>query len=102
MSGASSAEALRLAAELGGTRLSGPGGPLVLVERARAHGLPALAVLGREPAHLRAPLEAWARSEAPLNLVGILPLPGTELALALASHRRRIGALVAALDASLP
>lgn len=102
MSGAGSAEALRLAAELGGTRLSGAGGPLVLVERARAHGLPAVAVLGREPAHLREALEAWALSGAALNLVGILPAPGTDLPLALATHRRRIGALVAALDASLP
>ena len=96
------AEALRLAAELGGTRISGPGGPLVLVERIRAHGLPALAALGREPAHLREALEAWEESAAPINLVGILALPGTDLALALASHRRRISALVAAVDASLP
>ena len=97
-----SLDALRLAAELGGARLSGPGGPLVLVERIRAHGLPALAVLGREPAHLKDALDAWAAGDAPLNLVGLVPLPETDLAEALASQRRRIGAVTAALDASLP
>jgi len=95
-------DALRLAAELGGARLSGPGGPLVLVERIRAHGLPALAVLGREPEHLRDALDAWDRSDAPINLTAILPPPETDLVTALAAQRRRIGALTAALDASLP
>lgn len=95
-------EALRLAANLGGARLSGPGGPLVLVERIRAHGLPALAVLGREAAHLENALAAWDACDAPLNLAAILPLPETGLAEALGAHRRRIGALTAALDASLP
>lgn len=94
--------ALRLAAELGGARLSGEGGPLVLVERVRAHGLPAVAVLARDPAQLAAPLAAWEGSDAPLNLTAMLPPPGTDLAPALAFHRRRIGALSAALDASLP
>jgi hypothetical protein len=97
-----SGDALRLAAELGGARLSGPGGPLVLVERIRTHGLPALAVLGREPRHLRDALDAWAASSAPLNLTAILPLPGTDLPSALTAQRRRIGAVTAALDASLP
>jgi hypothetical protein len=96
------ADALRLAAELGGTRLSGPGGPLVLVERIRTHGLPALAVLGREPGHLRDAMEAWAASDAPINLAALVPLPETDLAEALATQRRRIGAVTAALDASLP
>ena len=96
------ADALRLAAELGGARLSGPGGPLVLVERMRAHGLPALAVLGREPSHLRDALDAWDRTDAPINLAALIPLPGTNLAEALAAQRRRIGAVTAALDASLP
>ncbi|MBS1767884.1 MAG: hypothetical protein JST05_10855 [Acidobacteria bacterium] len=95
-------EALRLAADLGGARLSGEGGGLVLVERLRAHGLPGVGVLGREPGHLREALEAWAQSEAAINFVGILPLPDTDLAVSLAFHRRRIGALTAALDASLP
>ena len=94
--------ALRLAAELGGTRLSGEGGALVLVERLRAHGLPAVAVLARDPAQLAAPLSAWEGADAPLNLAAILPLPETDLAAALACHRRRLGALSAALDASLP
>lgn len=97
-----SLEALRLAAELGGARLSGPGGPLVLVERVRAHGLPAVAVLGRDAAHLNDAIAAWEGADAPLNLMGLLPLPDTDLAAALAFHRRRIGALTAALDASLP
>lgn len=96
------ADALRLAAELGGTRLSGPGGSLVLVERIRAHGLPALAVLGRGPEHLREALEAWDKGSAPINLTAILPLPETDLPAAFAAQRRRIGALTAALDASLP
>ena len=95
-------QALRLAAELGGARLSGPGGALGLVERIRAHGLPAAAVLGREAAHLREALHAWESCDAPLNLAGLLPMPETDLAAALAFHRRRIGALTAALDASLP
>lgn len=102
MNAGSSGAALRLAAELGGARLSGPGGPLVLVERIRAHGLPALAVLGREAAHLRDALDAWDRSDAPINLTAIVPPPGTDLATALPAQRRRIGALTAALDTSLP
>ena len=96
------ADALRLAAELGGVRLSGSGGPLVLVERIRAHGLPALAVLGREPDHLRDALDAWSESDAPINLAALIPLPETGLAEALATQRRRIGAVTAALDTSLP
>ena len=97
-----SLDALRLAAEMDGARLSGPGGPLVLVERVRAHGLPTLAVLGREPAHLKDALDAWTASDAPLNFAGLFPLPQTNLAEALAAQRRRIGAVTAALDASLP
>ena len=96
------AEALRLAAELGGARLSGPGGTMVLVERIRAHGLPTLAVLGHEAAHLSEALKAWAASEAPMNLTAILPMAGTDLPIALAAQRRRIGTVTAALDASLP
>jgi hypothetical protein len=102
MNAGPSGAALRLAAELGGARLSGPGGPLVLVERVRAHGLPALAVLGRAPEHLREALKAWDEGSAPINLTAILPLPGTDLPEALTAQRRRIGAVTAALDASLP
>ena len=102
MNAGSSEAALRLAAELGGARLSGPGGPLVLVERVRAHGLPMLAVLGREAAHLRDALDAWAANDAPINLAAVLHPPETNLAEALVFHRRRIGAVTAALDASLP
>ncbi len=93
---------LRLAAELGGARLSGDGGPLVLVERIRAHGLPSLAILGREPAHLREAMEAWDHGDAAINLAVLLPLPETDLPRALAAQRRRIGAVSAGLDASLP
>ncbi len=95
-------DSLRLAAELGGARLSGEGGPLILVERARAHGLPAIAILGREPGHLREALHAWGRGDAAINLAALLPLPETDLPRALAAQRRRIGAVSAALDASLP
>lgn len=98
----SSLASLRLAAELGGSRLSGDGGPLILVERTRAHGLPAVAILGREPAHLRDALRAWECGDAAINLAALLPLPETDLARALTTQRRRIGAVSAALDASLP
>ncbi len=97
--------ALQLAAELGGTLLRAEGGSLLLVERIRAHGLPHVAVLGRDAADLHAPLEAAARAQArgvELNLLALLPLPGCDLAAALASNQRRLGALVAALDAGLP
>lgn len=97
-------QGLRLAAELSGTLLSGPGGSLLLVERTRAHALPTVAVLGREPADLNPALAAVDLLQGrgvDLNLVGLLAL-GCELGPALDLHRRRIGALVAALDAGLP
>jgi hypothetical protein len=97
-------EALQLAAELGGTLLSAPGGHLLLVERIGPHTAPRVAVLGRTAAELDPALEANARLQArglALNLVGLLPL-GCDLPAALDLHRRRIGALVAALDAGLP
>ena len=97
--------ALQLAAELGGTLLSGTAGGFLLVERIQGHGLPQVAVLGRGAADLLEPLEAVERAQAaglPLNLLALVPLPGCELAAALDLHRRRIGALVAALDAGLP
>ena len=98
-------EALRLAAELGGSLLSAPGGSLVLVERLQGHGLPQVLVLGRTVEDLREPLEAAASVQSrglALNLLGLVPAPGCDLASALDLHRRRIGALVAALDAGLP
>ena len=97
--------ALQLAADLGGTLLQGGGGSLLLVERLRAHGLPQVAVLGRQGADLLEPLAAIEQAQAQgldLNLLALLPLPGCDLAAALATHRRRLGALVAALDAGLP
>jgi hypothetical protein len=97
--------ALQLAAELGGKLLSGTGGSLLLVERLQGHGLPQVVVLGRGAADLLEPLEAAERAQAEglqLNLLALLPLPGCHLAAALDLHRRRIGALVAALDAGLP
>lgn len=101
--------ALQLAAELGGTLLSGPAGGmeggLLVVERLKGHGLPQVAVLGRGAADVLEALEAAERVQArglELNLLALVPLPGCDLAAALALHRRRIGALVAALDAGLP
>ena len=97
--------ALQLAAELGGTLLSGTAGSLLLVERIQGHGLPQVLVLGRGAADLLEPLEAAERAQAQglaLNLLALVPLPGCDLAAALDLHRRRIGALVAALDAGLP
>lgn len=96
--------ALRLAAELDATLLSTGGGGLLLVERITSHGLPQVAVLGRSPEDLQAPLEAAVRAQADglaLNVVGLLAV-GCDLPAALDFHRRRIGALVAALDAGLP
>jgi hypothetical protein len=97
--------ALQLAAELGGTLLSSEAGGLLMVERIRGHGLPQVAVLGRAAADVLEPLEAAERAQAEgleLNLLALVPLPGCDLAAALDLHRRRIGALVAALDAGLP
>jgi hypothetical protein len=97
--------ALRLAAELGGSVLSSPGGGLILVEHIQRHGLAQVLVVGRSAAELLAPLEAI--HELPvkgvaLNVACALPLPGSDFDRALEHHRRRIGALVTALDAGLP
>jgi hypothetical protein len=97
--------AMQLAAELGGTLLSGAAGGLLLVERIQGHGLPQVAVLGLGAADVLEPLEAAERVQAEgleVNLLALVPLPGCDLAAALDSHRRRIGAVVAALDAGLP
>ena len=98
--------ALQLAADLGGTLLGGEGGgTLLLVERLQGHALPQVAVLGRQAEDLREPLAAMARVQAEglaLNLLALLPLPGCDLGAALELHRRRLGALVCALDAGLP
>ncbi len=99
--------ALRLAAELGGTLLSGPaeGLELLAIERIRAHGLPQMLVAARHAGDLLEPLAAIAAAHAEgldLNLVALLPLPGTDLPAALRHHRRRLGALLCALDAGLP
>jgi hypothetical protein len=95
---------LQLAADLGGTLLASPGGSLLLLERLGQHTAPRVAVLGRTAEDLGPALEAIAALQArglALTLVGLLPL-GCALAQALDLHRRRIGALVAALDAGLP
>ena len=94
--------ALHLAADLGGSVLSGEGGGLVLVERQRRHGLPALLVLGTRTPHLLEALEAWETCDAQLNLCALLPAPAADFVAALRFHRRRIGSMVAALDTSLP
>ncbi len=96
--------ALRLAADLGGSWLAGGGGGLLLIERLQGHGLPQVAVLGRNAAEVLTPLEAAERSQAaglPLNFLALVPL-GCDLGEMLQLHRRRLGALVAALDAGLP
>lgn len=100
---------LQLAAKLRGTLLSGVtagmNDGLLLVERIQGHGLPQVAVLGRGAADLLEPLEAVERAQAEglqLNLLALVPLPGCDLPAALEFHRRRLGALVAALDAGLP
>ncbi len=98
-------QSLRLAGELGGTLLGGQGGHLLLVERLAGHGLPQVLVLGRGPGDLAEPLAAIGPAQAaglPLNLLALLPLSGCVLPEALSHHRRRLGALVAALDAGLP
>ncbi|MEI6501762.1 MAG: LptF/LptG family permease [Armatimonadota bacterium] len=95
---------LRLAADLDASLLSTGGGGLLLVERIVTHGLPQVTVLGRCAEDLVAPLEAAARVQAgglALNIVGLLAVE-CDLPAALDFHRRRIGALVAALDAGLP
>ncbi|WP_243288404.1 hypothetical protein [Geothrix terrae] len=107
-----SPEALRLAAELGGAVLSVPGaagasggGSLVLVERIQGHGLSQVLVLGRTAEDLREPLDAATTVQArglAVNVLGLVPAPGCDLASALDLHRRRLGALVCALDAGLP
>lgn len=97
--------ALALAAELGGSLLHGAGGTLLLVERLQGHGLPQVMVLGRQAGDLREPLKAIAMRQAEglgLNLLALLPLPGCDLPATLDLHRRRLGALVCALDAGLP
>lgn len=102
-------QALRLAAELGGSVLSAPGasggGSLILVERLQGHGLPQVLVLGRRAEDLREPLEAASTVHArglAVNVLGLVLVPGGDLASALDLHRRRLGALVGALDAGLP
>lgn len=97
--------AFQLASELGGTILAGAAGGLLLVERIQGHGLSQVAVLGGTAADVLEPLEAAERVQAgglQVNLLALVPLPGCNLAAALAFHRRRIGAQVAALDAGLP
>ncbi len=98
----SSLEGLRLAAEWKGALLSGGGGPLLLVERVRAHTGPRLALFAHRPEELAPALEAWEASDVNLNLVGLVPLEGTDLARALDREARRIGALLGALDLSQP
>lgn len=96
---------LRLAAEWGGTLLSGTGGELLLVERIQRHALPQILVLGRRMEDLEPVLEAAGRVQTEglaFNVLALLPMPGCDLAVALACHRQRLGALVAALDAGLP
>ncbi len=96
----SSLEGLRLAAQWQGALLSGEGGPLLLIERVREHTGPRLALFAFQPETLAPALEAWAARDVNLNLVGLVPLPGTDLPRALQRESRRIGALLGALDLS--
>ncbi|MFN8011862.1 MAG: hypothetical protein U0P81_10720 [Holophagaceae bacterium] len=98
--------ALRLAAELGGSLLSGPGPSLDLlaIERVKAHGLPQVLVASAHAPDLLEPLAAIASAQEAgldLNLVAVLVLPGTVPEAAFRHHRRRLGALSCALDAGL-
>jgi len=97
----STLEGLRLAAQWQGAFLSGEGGGLLLVERVREHRDPRLALLAPAPEALAPALKAWAASEVPLSLVGLVPLPGADLGQVLRREARRIGALVGALDLGL-
>jgi hypothetical protein len=96
----SSLEGLRLAAAWQGSLLAGEGGPLLLIERIREHTGPRLALFAHRPEDLAPALEAWALSAVNLHLVGLVPLPGTDLPRVLPREARRIGALVGALDLS--
>lgn len=97
-----SLEGLRLAADWQGALLTGEGGSLLLVERLRAHTSPRLALLAPRVEALGPALAAWEATGAPLTLVGLVPLPGADLARVLGREARRIGALVGALDLGLP
>jgi hypothetical protein len=99
--------ALRLAAELGGSLLTGPapGLDLLAIERVQGHGLPQVLVAATHAPDLLEPLAAISMAQdagLPLNLVAVLALPGTDPAAAFPHHRQRLGALVCALDAGLP
>lgn len=99
--------ALRLAADLGGSLLAGPspGLDLLAIERVKAHGLPQVLVASTHAPDLLEALAAIATVQEAgldLNLVGVLALPGTDLEPAFRFHRRRLGALLCALDAGLP
>ncbi len=99
--------ALRLAAELGGSLLTGPGPGLDLlaIERMKAHGLPQVLVASTHAPDLLEPLAAIAAAQEAglgLNLVAVLLLPGAIPEAAFHHHRRRLGALICALDAGLP
>ena len=101
--------ALQLAAELGGTLLSGRREARAEAScwssASRATACPRWPCWGAARRTCWSRLEAAERAQAAgldLNLLALVPLPGCELAAALDLHRRRIGALVAALDAGLP
>lgn len=78
---------------------------MVLVERTVLHTAARVAVLSRAPEDLAPVLRAHeklAQREIPINLVALLPLGEADLPALFDREARRIGALVAALDASLP
>ena len=96
---------LQLAERIGGTLLQAPATvPLIIAERIASHGAPQVLALFAGPETLEPALEAVVTLQAEgldLNLSCLLD-PGAGLAEALQIHRRRLGALLCALDASTP
>ena len=96
---------LQLAERIGGTLLQAPGAvPLVVAERIARHGAPQVLALFAGPEVLEPVLEAVGTLHAQgldLNLIGLLD-PGAGLAEALQVHRRRLGAMLCALDSCTP
>lgn len=96
---------LQLAERIGGTLLQAPGTvPLVVAERLARHGAPQVLALFSGPEAVEPVLQVVGTLQAEgldLNLSCLLD-PGAGLAEALQIHRRRLGALLCALDACTP
>lgn len=96
---------LQIVERIGGTLLQAPGAiPLIIAERIARHGAPQVLALFANPQTLEPVLDVVAALHAQgldLNLIGLID-PGAGLAGALQIHRRRLGALLCALDACTP